>query len=69
MIMKQRELPITREKIKERIKAKNNKMKRYQSRINQYQRNCTFKNNQREFYSSLETVGINEKIRRLLQEV
>ena len=68
MIMKQRELPITREKIKERIKAKNNKIKRYQSRINQYQRNCTFKNDQRKFYSSLETVGINEKIRRLLAE-
>ena len=33
--MKRRELPVTREEIKERIKAKNNKRKRYQSRINQ----------------------------------
>ena len=37
--MKQRGLPVTREEIKERIKAKNNKIKRYQSRINQYQQN------------------------------
>ena len=37
--MKQRGLPVAREEIKERIKAKNNKIKRYQSRINQYQQN------------------------------
>ena len=36
--MKQRGLPVTREEIKERIKAKN-KIKRYQSRFNQYQQN------------------------------
>ena len=53
MIMKQRELPITREKIKERIKAKNNKIKRYQSRINQCQQNWIFKNNQGKFYREL----------------
>ena len=35
--MKGRGLPVTREEIKERIKAKNNKIKRYQRRINQYQ--------------------------------
>ena len=39
--LKQRGLPVTREEIKERIKAKNNKIKRYQSRINQYQQNRT----------------------------
>ena len=32
--MKQRGLPETREEIKERINTKNNKIKRYQSRIN-----------------------------------
>ena len=32
--MKQKGLPETREEIKERITAKNNKIKRYQSRIN-----------------------------------
>ena len=40
---------MTREEIKERIKAKNNKIKRYQSIINQYQQNRTFKSNQRKF--------------------
>ena len=35
--MKRRGLPVTRKEIKERIKAKNNKIMRYQSRINQYQ--------------------------------
>ena len=43
--MKQRGLPVTREEIKERIKANNNKIKRYPSRINQDQQNRTFKNN------------------------
>ena len=32
--LKRRWLPVTREEVKERIKAKNNKTKRYQSRIN-----------------------------------
>ena len=44
--MKQRALPVTREENKKRIKAKNNKIKKYKNRINQYQQNCTFK-----FYS------------------
>ena len=35
--LKRRGLPVTSEEIKERIKAKNNKITRYQSRINQYQ--------------------------------
>ena len=43
--MKQRGLPVTREEIKERINANNNKIKRYPSRINQDQQNRTFKNN------------------------
>ena len=48
--MKRRGLPVTRDKIKGRIKAKNNKIKRYQSRINQYQQNRTF---QGKFYREL----------------
>ena len=51
--LKRRGLPMTREEIKERIKAKNNKRKRYQSRIKQYQQNHTFKNNQGKFYREL----------------
>ena len=34
--LKRRGLPVTREEVKEIIKAKNNEIKRYQSRINQY---------------------------------
>ena len=45
--------------IKERIKLKNNKIKRYQSRINQYQQNRTFKNNQGKFYKDLNSGGRN----------
>ena len=51
--MKQRGLPVKREEIKERTKAKNN------SRINQYQQNCTFKNNQGKFYRQLNSGGRN----------
>ena len=50
---------MTREEIKERIRAKNNKIKRYQSRINQYQQNRTFKNNQGKFYRELNSAGRN----------
>ena len=57
--LKRRGLPVTREEIKERIKAKNNKIKRYQSRINQYQQNRTFKNNQGKFYRQLNSGGRN----------
>ena len=42
-------LPVTREKVKERIKAKSNKIKTNQSRINRYQQSPTFKNNQGKF--------------------
>ena len=50
---------MTREEIKERIKAKTNKIKRYQSRINQYQQNHTFKNNQGKFYREFNSGGRN----------
>ena len=51
-------LMVTREEIKEKIKA-NNKIERYQSRINQYQQNCTFKNNQGKIYRELNSRGRN----------
>ena len=51
--LKRRGLPVTREDIEEKIKAKNNKIKRYQSRINQYQQNRAFKINQGKFYRDL----------------
>ena len=57
--MKRGGLPETREDIKEIIKAKNNKIKRPQSRISQYQQNCTFKNNQGKFYRELNSGGRN----------
>ena len=46
-------LAVTSEEIKERIKTNNSKTKRYQSRINQYQQNRIFKNNQGKFYREL----------------
>ena len=42
-------LPVTREKVKERIKAKSNKIKTNQSRINRYQQSPTFNNNHGKF--------------------
>ena len=59
--MKRRGLPVTREEIKERIKAKNNKIKRYQSRINQSQQNRTLRNNQGTFYREFNSGGRNYK--------
>ena len=50
---------MTREEIKERIKVQNNKIKRYQRRINHYQQNRTFKNNQGKFYRELNSGGRN----------
>ena len=57
--LKRRGLPVKREEIKERIKAKNNKIKRYQSRIDQYQQNRTFKSNQGKLYGELNSGGRN----------
>ena len=50
---------MTRDETKERIRAKNNKIKRHQSRINQYQQHFTFKNNQGNFYRELKNGGRN----------
>ena len=59
---------MTGEEIKERTKLKNNKVQRCQSRINQYQQNHTFKNNQGKFCRKLssgrrnyETIEISDK--------
>ena len=57
--LKRRGLPLTIKEIKERINAKNDKIKRYQSKINQYQENPTFKNNQENFYRELNSRGRN----------
>ena len=45
---------MTREENKERIKVKNNNIKRYQSIMNRYQQNCNFK-----FYRELNRGGKN----------
>ena len=50
---------MTGEKIKESIWARNSKIKRYQSRMNEYQQNSTFKNNQGKFYNKLNSGGRN----------
>ena len=57
--LKRKGVPVTREEIKERIKSKNNSIKRYQSRIKQYQQNRTLKNNQGKFYRELNSGGRN----------
>ena len=64
--LKGRGLPVTREEIKERIKANNNKIKRYQSRINQYQNfKCDF-----EYKDEQEEVEITpEKIKKILRKM
>ena len=51
--LKRRGLPVVRAEIKKIIKAKNDKIKRYQCRISQYQQNRTSKNNQENFYREL----------------
>ena len=46
-----------KEEIKQRIKAKSEKVKRYQNRINQYNQNRTFVNNQGKFYRDVNNAG------------
>ena len=57
--MKRKGLPVIRQEIKERIKGKDNKIKRYQSKINQHQQNRTFKNYQGKIYRKLNSGGRN----------
>ena len=42
------------EELKQRISAKTSKLKRYNSRVKQYQQNRTFKNNQKALYEELD---------------
>ena len=51
--IKQKGLQIVKEEIRQRIKAKAAKISRYQQRINQYQQNRMFKNNESTFYQKL----------------
>ena len=51
--IKQKGLQIVKEEIRQRIKAKTAKISRYQQRINQYQQNMMFKNNESRFYQKL----------------
>ena len=50
-------LTTVKEEIKQRISAKVGKIKRYSSRINQYQQNRVFQNNQKRFFSQLNGEG------------
>ena len=51
--MKQKSLQTVKEEIKQRIAAKTGKIKRYQQRINQFQQNRLFVNNEGRFYQNL----------------
>ena len=56
-----KKLTVVQEEIKQRVIAKQQKIKRYQNRINQFQQNRTFKNNQGRFYKNLNNDGQYEK--------
>lgn len=58
----QKSLKVVREELKQRIKALSAKIKRYSDRINQFQQNRTFKNNQGKFYRDLESQGNKENL-------
>ncbi|XP_063594921.1 uncharacterized protein LOC134771895 [Penaeus indicus] len=55
--VRQKGLKAIKEEIKQRISAKVSKIKRYSSRINQYQQNRVFQNNQKSFFSHLDGEG------------
>ena len=55
--IRQKGLKTVKEEIKQRICAKVGKIKRYSSRINQYQQNRVFQNNQKWFFSQLNGEG------------
>ena len=55
--IRQKGLKTVKEEIKQRISAKVGKIKRYSSRINQYQQNRVFQNNQKRFFSQLNGEG------------
>ena len=51
--IKHKGLHVAKEEIRQRIKAKTAKISRYQQRINQYQQNRMFRNNESRFYKQL----------------
>ena len=55
--IQKKKLTVVQEEIKQRIVAKQQKIKRYQNHINQFQQNRTFKNNQGRFYQNLNSGG------------
>ena len=55
--IKQKGIATVKEEISQRIKATVGKIKRYSNRINQYQQNRTFRNNQGKFYQDLNRGG------------
>ena len=55
--IKQKGIATVKEEISQRIKATVGKIKRYSDRINQYQQNRTFRNNQGKFYQDLNRGG------------
>ena len=55
--IQQKGLGVVKEEIKQRIVAKSSKIKRYTSRITQYQQNRLFQNNQNRFYQELNGEG------------
>ena len=57
----QKGLATVKEEILQRIKAITGKIKRYNNRINQYQQNRTFQNNQGKFYQQLNSGGKQER--------
>ena len=50
------------EELKQCISTKTLKLKRYKSTVKQYQRNRTFKNNQKAFYEELDGKMIQEQV-------
>ena len=62
--IKQKGLHVAKGEIRQRIKAKTAKISRYQHRINQYQQNRMFRNNESRFYKQLniDTDRTNENV-------
>ena len=60
--IKQKGLHVAKEEIRQKIKAKTSKISRHQQRLNQYQQNRLFRNNDSRFYKQLnnETERTNE---------
>ena len=64
----QKGLKTVKEEIKQRISAKVGKIKRYSSRINQYQQNRVFLNNQKGFSVNLMEKENNSRMKHQMQD-